>query len=225
MPEVTKRIHRVDGVNANPYLVIEDGGTVTLVDTGIPPDGKKILAYLAGFGKKPEDVSNMVITHSHIDHIRGAARLKSATGAKVGVHEADADYLSGKKKFKAAGAMGILFAVISPLFSVTPVEPDVRLKEGDMVGRLRVIHTPGHTPGSAAFFDEAERALFVGDTVRYIDGKLVGPPPNFTVDMQQAKASMTRLSKLDFRILLSGHGDPLVADDAAKQVGELAEKL
>jgi glyoxylase-like metal-dependent hydrolase (beta-lactamase superfamily II) len=105
------------------------------------------------------------------------------------------------------------------------VEPDLRLKEGDKVGRLTVLHTPGHTPGSISLYDKEYRALLVGDTVISRNGKLQGPPSQFTLDMGQAKASIERLSKLDFGVLLSGHGEPLKSDDAPTMMKELPKKL
>ena len=121
--------------------------------------------------------------------------------------------------------MGFAFSVMSPFFKTTPVEPDLILKEGDSVGRLAVFHTPGHTPGSISLYDMQDRVLFVGDTARFVKGKLEGPPPQFTQHMDQAKASIERLSSLDFEVMLSGHGDPLRSPDAPKMMNELSRKL
>jgi glyoxylase-like metal-dependent hydrolase (beta-lactamase superfamily II) len=225
--EVTKGIHYVDGSNANSYFIEEAGGSLTLVDTGIQPDGKKILGYLtAKMMRKPSDVKTIVLTHCHVDHVRGAATLKAATGAKVAIHEADADFVSGKTKYPSPGGMtGLLFALMSPFFRSPPVEPDIRLKENDSIGRFVVLHTPGHTPGSISLYDRAGKVLFVGDAVRYIKGKLQGPPPQFTPDMGQAKVSIERLSQLDFNVVLSGHGEPLKSNDAAQMLKELPKRL
>ncbi|HXW95302.1 MAG TPA: MBL fold metallo-hydrolase, partial [Nitrososphaerales archaeon] len=99
------------------------------------------------------------------------------------------------------------------------------LKEGDTVGRLAVFHTPGHTPGSISLYDRQDRVLFVGDTARYVKGKLEGPPPRFTPHMDQAKASIERLSSLDFEVMLSGHGQPLRSPDAPRMMNDLSKKL
>lgn len=227
MTEITKGAHHVDGSNANSYLVEEADGSLTLVDAGMQSDGKKILEYITTkMTRKPSDVKTIVLTHCHVDHVRGAAALKAATGAKVAVHEADADFVSGKAKYPPpGGAMGFFFGLMSPFFHVTPVGPDLRLKENDGVGRLTVLHTPGHTPGSIALYDKEGKVLFVGDTVRFLKGKLEGPPPQFTSDIGQAKTSIERLSKLDFEVLLSGHGEPLKSKDAPQMMKELLEKF
>jgi hydroxyacylglutathione hydrolase len=225
--EIVKGVHYADGTNANSYVIEEADGGLTLVDTAIQPNGKRIMDYVtAKMMRKPSDVKTIVITHCHVDHVRGAAALKAATGAKVAVHEADADFVSGKAKYPSpGGAAGFLFGLMSPFFRSTPVEPDIRLKENDKVGRFTVIHTPGHTPGSIALYDQAGKVLFVGDTVRYLNGVLKGPPERFTPDMGQAKASIGRLSQLDFEVLLSGHGQPLNSKDAPRMLKELPAKL
>jgi len=227
MTEIVKGIQYVDGSNANSYLVEESDGTLTLVDAGMQADGKRILGFITSrVNRKPSEVKTIVVTHCHVDHTRGLAAIKAATGAKVAVHEVDADFVSGKKSYPSpGGAMGFAFSVMSPFFKTTPVEPDLKLKEGDTVGRLEVFHTPGHTPGSISLYDRQDRVLFVGDTARFIKGRLEGPPPRFTQRMDQARTSIERLSSLDFEVMLSGHGEPLRSPDAPKMMNELSKKL
>jgi len=227
LTEILKGVHHVDASNANSYLVEEADGSLTLVDAGMQADGKRILEYITQkMMRKPSDVKKIVLTHCHVDHIRGAAALKSATGAKVAVHEADADFVSGAKKYpNPGGAIGFLFRVMSPFFSVAPVEPDLRLKENDGVGTLTVIHTPGHTPGSISLYHKEGKVLFVGDTARFMKGRLQGPPPQFTPDMAQARASIERLSTIDFEVLLSGHGEALKSKDAPQMMREMSKAL
>ena len=227
MTEIVKGIQYVDGSNANSYLVEEGDGALTLIDAGMQADGKRILGFIASkLNRKPSEVKTIVVTHCHVDHTRGLAAIKAATGAEVAVHEADADFVSGKKRYPSpGGAMGFAFKVMSPVFKTAPVEPDVILKEGDAVGRLAVFHTPGHTPGSISIYDRQGRVLFVGDTARFMKGRLEGPPPQFTQNMDQAKTSIERLSHLDFEVMLSGHGEPLRSPEAPRMMSELSKKL
>lgn len=226
MTEILKGVQYIDGSNANSYLVEEDDGTLTLVDAGMQTDGKKILKYIISLNRKPSDVKTIVITHCHVDHVRGLAAVKAATGGTVAVHEADADFVSGKAQYPSpGGAMGFAFKVMSPVFKTTPVEPDLRLKEGDTLGRLAVIHTPGHTPGSISLLDRQSKVLFVGDTARFLKGKLEGPPRQFTPRMDQARTSIERLSSLEFEVMLSGHGEPLRSQDAPRMMNELSKRL
>jgi len=57
-----------------------------------------------------------------------------------------------------------------------PVEVDIKLKDNDKVGRLTVVFTPGHSKGSISLYDPERKVMFVGDTVRFMDGKMQGPP-------------------------------------------------
>ena len=227
MTEIVKGVVHVDGSNANSYLVEEADGPLTLVDAGMQGDGKKILRYITATMKRnPSDVKTIVLTHCHVDHVRGAAALKAATGARVAVHESDADFVSGRVKYpQPGGAIGVMFTLMSPFFHSAPVEPDIRLKDNDEVGRLTVLHTPGHTPGSISLYDSERKVLFVGDTARFLKGRLQGPPPHFTPDMERSKAAIERLSGLDFEVMLSGHGDPLKSKDAPQMMKDLSKEL
>lgn len=222
--EIVEGIHKVDGVNANVYLII-DGGELTVVDTGMPKNAEKILDYVHRISQQSSNISRILLTHCHVDHVGSAFELKRLTNAKVGVHQEDADFVSGKKTFPSPkGFTGVLFKAMSPFFKFKPVEPDMILQENDKVGRLTVIHTPGHTPGSVSLYDPERKVLFVGDTIRFANRKISGPQERFTLDMQQALQSVEKISRLDFDLMLSGHGDPL-KPNASEKVKELSDSL
>ena len=113
---------------------------------------------------------------------------------------------------------------MSPFFKFKPFEPDMKLQENGRVGRLTVVHTSGHTSGSVSLHDPERKILFVGDTVRFVNGKISGPQERFTPDMQQAVNSVEKISRLDFDVMLSGHGDPL-KPNASEKVKELSSSL
>jgi glyoxylase-like metal-dependent hydrolase (beta-lactamase superfamily II) len=83
---------------------------------------------------------------------------------------------------------------------------------------------PDHTPGSVSLYDPERKVLFVGDTIRFANGKISGQQQRFTLDMQQASQSVKKISRLDFDLMLSGHGDPL-KPNASEKVKELSESL
>jgi len=228
LTEILDGVHQVDGVNANSYLVFDKDGSLILVDTGMAKDGKKIAEYIVSkLDRRLSDVRTIVLTHCHMDHSRGAASLKASTGAKLAVHEADADFVSGKALYPSPrGFIGFFFSLLSPFFRVSPVEPDLRLKENDIVGEsLLVVHTPGHTPGSIALYDKNRKVVFVGDTLRYHSGKIEGPPRQFTPDMNQARLSIQKISQLSFETMLSGHGQPLLSPKASDMVKNAAKSI
>ena len=89
---------------------------------------------------------------------------------------------------------------------------------------LRVIATPGHTPGHICVFDPAGSLLILGDAMSNIGNKLGGPNPQYTADMTQAHQSIKKLAKLTFQRAVFGHGDPI--DKAASQaIAKLAGTL
>ena len=211
--KIIEKIHQVDGINGNVYLV-EDGDGLILVDTGLPRSYKKITGYIEGLGRKPTDISVIVLTHFHIDHVGSAKKMKELTNAKVAVHEFDADFVAGKKA--PPKPKNLIFRALSSFVKADSVEPDLVLKENDKVGRLNVIHTPGHSEGSISLIDNVQKAIFVGDAVRFVDGKIEGPPEGFTLDPQKAKKSIERISTFNFDVMLSGHGQPLMPNASQK---------
>lgn len=218
-------IHSIPGLRAsNSYLIETDSGTLELIDAGMPGSSKKIIEYIKTIGKDPKSLSLIVLTHSDIDHSGSAAELKEAVpNAKIAIHEGDAPRLAGQKKLKEVkGAAGIAMGIMGSFIKFHPVNPDVVLKDGDIVGDLKTIWTPGHTEGSACFLDERNRALFVGDTLRTSSNdKIEFAPASMSVDVQQVKESVrNKLAGLDFDLLLPGHGPPILSE-GSKQLGLL----
>jgi glyoxylase-like metal-dependent hydrolase (beta-lactamase superfamily II) len=222
--EIIPGIHQIDGVNGNCYVIV--GDRLTLIDTGLPRTSKKILSYIQDtLKRKPSELSTIILTHYHIDHTGNVCELKNLTGAKVAVHEADADFVAGKKPHPAPkGRLGLPYRLLRIFFRPASVEPDIRLKNGDTIAGLTCIHTPGHTPGSICLLDPVAKVLFAGDILKYDGEKISGAPPQFTLDSEEAHRSITMITTLDFTILLCGHGIPLKSG-AAEKVRIFAQSL
>lgn len=222
--EVTKGVHQVDEVNCNVYVIV-NGQELIVVDTGMPRSTEKIVDCVRSIGWQPSNISTIVLTHCHVDHVGSAYELKKLTNAKIAIHEDDADFAARKKPLpRPKGVVGVLFRAASVFFKFTPVQPDITLKENDRLGKLTVIHTPGHTPGSISLYDPGRSVLFVGDAMRFDQGKVSGPPEWFTLDHEQAVRSIDRISQLNFDVMLSGHGDPL-KPDASERVKQFRSPL
>jgi len=218
--EIVPSIHWVQGVNANCYVLV--GEELTLIDTGMAKKPQKIQAYITGeLHRSLSDVKTIILTHAHSDHTGGARDLRRMTGAKVAIHAGDADYLSGTKKMPIPkGVVGVLFKTLGPLVTAERVKPDIILNDGDIISGLKVIHIPGHTPGSIALLDSARKVLFTGDTLRYRNGMVEGPVERFTPDMTMALKSVEKLKALEFDVMLCGHGTPLKGN-----AGEMVRKF
>ncbi len=143
----------------------------------------------------------------------------------MAIHEADADFVSGRKPHPTPkGGRGLLYRLLGMFFRSRFVEPDIQLKNGDTIASLTCIHTPGHTPGSTCLFDPVSKVIFAGDILRFDGVKIEGAPPQFTLDKGEAQRSIIMIASLDFDILLSGHGIPLKFG-AAEKVRNFAKSL
>jgi len=212
MPESAYGIYRIpiERVNGNSYLVAR-GDEVIVVDTGIPGNAERIIGEVGALGPGRR-ISAIILTHYHIDHSGSAADIRAATGAKVYVHEADAPFVSGEQRPPLPPT--VPKETLDAYSWMKPVRPDAILRDGDVVFGFRVVHVPGHTPGSIALHDG--RSLFAGDNLNVRDGSIGGSPAPYDWDNSRAKESLRRLLGLEFDVLLPGHGPPVIGDASAK---------
>ena len=218
--QIASGLYRVGSDIVNSYLIVDTDG-VTIIDAGLPGDWKALQAELASIGKSLGDVRALILTHGDTDHIGFAARLYRETGIAACVHEADADRArlivkkpnSGWGPVKIGPLAGFLWYSarrgglrIKPATELRTIADNEVL---DVPGSPRIIHTPGHTPGSVAVHVPALGALFAGDTMttRNVLTGVTGPKPApFTLKPEQAIASLDRIQDIDATWLLPGHG-------------------
>jgi glyoxylase-like metal-dependent hydrolase (beta-lactamase superfamily II) len=214
-------IRRLGDDIVNSYLVVESG-LVTIVDAGVPGYWNLVPDVLAEMGRTLEDVRAIVLTHGHSDHIGFAERARRERGWPVSVHELDAALARGEVPNPAKGA-GTSMRIRSLLGFVAWSARRGALRQLhlgavstfgdgatlDVPGAPRVIHVPGHTPGSAALFIEKDHTLFVGDALATyavtngVRGPQIAP---FSADRDEAVSSLARLENLDAQYVLPGHG-------------------
>jgi hydroxyacylglutathione hydrolase len=224
--EIVPGIHRVDGVwGANAYLVIDEH-EMLVIDTGMPGNAKRIAAYAQRLDKRPSDVRFIILTHADLDHSGSAAELNRLTGAKLAIHEDDAQILRGKEGFKTIkGPLGYILKLAMRLVRFRPAEPDILLTSGSEIKGFRVVHVPGHTNGSICIYKPG-KVIFVGDALRS-DSKGNPQPPSrlSSLDGVKARASLVMISALDFDTLLPGHGAPVVGNASQKVKDMVARSL
>ena len=218
--KITDNVYVVPNVVANPYVIVDSDG-LTVIDAGLPRAEKKILAYITGLGKSARDVKRIILTHSDLDHIGGLSTLQKATGARTYASRIEAEAIAiGKASRQITGGSPlrqILFAMLSSFFKATPFQVDEILVDGQtlpVLGGLRVLDTPGHTPGHISLFSESTGVLFCGNSMVSENG-LQGSRPGVTWDSAQAKESVAKQAQLGARIVCSGHG-PVVMDAVGK---------
>ena len=188
--------HRVNLGFVSAYVLVRSG-EAAVVDTGVAGSEGDIEAALAAAGLGWDAVGHVILTHLHPDHIGSAAAVMTA----------------------AADATGYAGAADIPAISVP--RPLTAVGDGDRVFDLRIVATPGHTPGHISVLDDVGGILVAGDALNTAGGRATGPNPQFTPDMEAAMASVAKLAGFGFETLLVGHGDP-VTSGASAQVAELA---
>jgi len=224
--EIVRGIHLLPNFGANVYLLL--GERITLVDTGWPGNAKRILSYLSSLGYEPSYVSDIVLTHCHIDHCGGASEVKERTKATVAAHGNDVGCISGVTSYPTPrGMLGLALRIVKPFFRLHPVEVDLPLSDGMEVPNSRglgVIYTPGHTAGSICLYHSKLKVLFSGDTVICEGGEVREPAESTSMNPSEVRRSVKKLSALDFESILAGHGAPIV-HGASSRVRNLAAKL
>lgn len=183
-------IYFIEGIGlcSNIYILAA-GDKISLVDAGSGIAPNTIAPQLEELGIKIENVARVVITHGHIDHIGGLTEICEHSSPEIFVHENDADDL------ESLGTKSIVY-----------------MRDGDNVrlGRrdLRVIHTPGHTEGSVCLHDN--EIILTGDTA--FPGGYFGRTDLPSGDWRKLIDSLDKLSRLDVRVMLPGHGEPLLSE-------------
>ena len=168
----------------NAYVLIR-GKEAAVVDTGTPNNASKIADVVRTGGLGWDAVHHVILTHYHPDHIGSPGEvLGAAAKATAYAGAADIPQIESPRPIKAVG-------------------------DNDEVFGLRVIATPGHTPGHICVFDPAGSLLILGDAMNNIDNELTGPNPKYTADMAQANQSVKKLAKLKFERAIFGHGEPI----------------
>ena len=212
-------------LGANVYLV-DAGDELTLVDVGYKGKESLIIKRVCSLGFSPSCITAIIITHHHPDHTGGLAGLVEITKAKVIAHAADAPFIDGRLSQPGPSRPAWLRRAARPLnglLATRPVKVDIEVGDGDelpLAGGIRILHTPGHTPGSICVFLKRDSAVFTGDLLAQRFGiKLPSIP--FTVDVDRLRRSIARLADQEFSTACFGHGSALTGD-ADKRVRRFA---
>jgi glyoxylase-like metal-dependent hydrolase (beta-lactamase superfamily II) len=200
----------------NVYLM-ED----VLVDAATRWARSRILRQLRG--RRPRMVA---LTHCHPDH-QGVARLVCRQfKVPLACHELDVPAMEGRTPMTPANrilrlGMRVWAGPAAPVGRV--------LREGDEVAGFRVVHTPGHTPGHVVYFRETDRVAIAGDVLANMNfltlkPGLREPPPFFSSNTQENRASIRRLAALQPSLVCFGHGPPLYRTELLERIVERIDR-
>ena len=203
-----RRITRFGFVNG--YLVEEPDG-LTLIDTMVSGSAPRIRTAAAALGRP---IVRILLTHAHGDHAGSLDAVHADwPDAEVCISARDARLL---RRDLGAAPGEPPDARIRGSLPGARTEPARLLADGDRIGSLEVIASPGHTPGHVAFLDTRDRALYCGDAYTTFGGVATTAHSNWlfplavmaTWHRPTALASARRLRALDPALLAPGHGRP-----------------
>jgi len=231
MREIIPNLYTFSNLMVGRVYLIDDGGDLTIIDAGIVPAAKQILAQLAASGRKPSAVKRILITHAHPDHVGGLHELVAATpNAQVIASLEERPVIEGNMTvpMPKPETLPTPFNMVGlPNVRFKPVPVARLVDEGDVIegvlGGLQVIPTPGHALGQIAFYQPQLKLIILGDTMMRFFGLRLPLIPA-TMNMTQAKESIRKLCDMDIEIACFGHGEPIL-QGAGDQIRAFARKL
>lgn len=210
-------VYRVLRGYVNAYVIEGDDG-LTVVDTGLPRAGDRLLQAIEGL----PDVRAILLTHHHPDHVGGSATVAGRTHAPVHAPAGDLAVIRAKSPRPHANPdvpwsrwLGRLSERFGPRHEARLV--DVGVADGDelpFAGGISVIGTPGHTLGHVSYLVRRGSGILLAGDAAGAMGSKVGPPVSgpfamFTEDLDQARQSFRKLAGLRFETAVFGHGKPI----------------
>jgi glyoxylase-like metal-dependent hydrolase (beta-lactamase superfamily II) len=205
-------------------------GSLVLIDTGFPGQTDAIAQAIAEEGFSASDLTHIIITHQDMDHIGCALDfLKLAPSAIVLAHEDEAPYIDGREtpiKLKAmldhyedlTSDQKAWCDKLNEGVSNRRIPIGKTLKDKELLpicSGIETVHTPGHTPGHICLYLKESRTMAGGDALNIEDGKLIGPNPLHTCDMELGLKSLEKVKAYDVSGFVSYHCGYLKVDGEA----------
>lgn len=225
--EVASGVFVVQASHTN-FVLVVDGDEVTFIDSGYPKDRALVVAALEHTGRSFGDVTAMLLTHAHVDHIGSAEWLRREHDVPVWCHELEVRQATGEivqriserellvRLWRPSVARFVVNVVRSGGLRpehVTEVVTFAADGAVDVPGRPVPVHTPGHTEGHVGLHLSDRGVLVTGDALITVDlwddarrgPQLIAPP--FNHDHQLALRTLGRFAELEADVLVPGHGE------------------
>lgn len=231
--QVTRNVHMLrlpffisisqDGVLerfVNVFIIT--GPTITLVDAGVAGSDAKIFEYIRSIGRDPAEISLLILTHSHPDHLGGARAIRQSTGCAVAAHAGERAWIEDVNLQCTNRPVPGFHSLVGG-----PVPVDRLLEDGDVLelgaGHALdcvVFHAPGHSQGSISLLIRGEGVLITGDAV-----PVPGDIPVYD-DVLASVQSIRRLLRIEgVRVLLSSWDEPAAGICAYRKMHEAIRYL
>lgn len=220
MEKITDGIWTFTGLRVGRVYLIEEEDGYTLIDASLPNADKAILAEMAAAGLDGKQIQRILITHAHPDHVGAIPALKATTDAELVVPEGERAAFDGEIPIPRASGW-----LKPPKTILKDMKADRTIADGDMIGSLQAVATPGHAPGHTSFWHSGQQVLILGDVIFRVRGKMRLPYKPLTVDMAENVRSIGRTAQtFQPTILCFGHGAP-ITNNATQQLQTFAQKV
>lgn len=221
-----------------PALIRNDNETI-LVDCGYAGFMPLIEEELQRKGSSFQNVTGIIITHHDIDHLGALFEIKEKyPSIKIYASAIEEKYISGKEKPpRLVQAENIFHSLpeeqkpagsqfIEMLKTMHPVKVDYTLANDSIfeaMSEIKIISSPGHSPGHISIYDEASKTLIAADAIVYVNGEFNIANPQYTLDLKQAVASVKKLMQYKIEKVICYHGG-VVENDIENKLKRLIEK-
>jgi len=208
----------IQGFVLNPTLVWDDEMAV-LIDTGMPGQLEPISQAMSEVGVPFEKLKAIILTHQDLDHIGSLPEIQHYFNNSIEVyaHTLDKPYIEGTNHLiktspntMSEEQWAALPQPMQWLYQNPPKsEVHYTLEDGqelDLCGGIQVIFTPGHTPGHISLYVKQSKTLVAGDAMVIREGKLRGPIPQTTLDMNAAIESVKKFKCYEVEQVICYHG-------------------
>lgn len=219
--ELLKDVFQVGGpslshpFDATAYLLPLPDDSLCLIDCGSPEGGPHIARNIRRLGFDTDRITHIYGSHGHYDHVGGARFFK----ASLYVHPLDEATVASGDNLRSSASL--LYGNKMPALTVSG-----HIKEGDLIstraGQLRVLHTPGHSPGSCSFLlthNTGLRLLFAADALHG------GFSPQIGSSEEDWKTTLSRLCEMDIDCYTFGHCPPSLLFDARRRIQSLSQSF
>lgn len=206
----------------NAYLLKAKDGYV-LIDTGLPMMWQSLDGQLSAAGCLPGNLKLVIITHGDWDHTGSVVRVRDKYNVKVAMHAGDVPQVENgvmlKRKVRPLiyrlmmGFRLLMMKLKKTRMSLPRFKPDILLSDGQSLAEYglsaKVIHLPGHTPGSIGVLTD-EGDLFAGDT--FVNRKKPDTA-NIVENSESLKDTLSKLRTMNIKMIYPGHGKPFLREN------------
>ena len=216
-------------------ILIDNDGELILADAGLPGLYECLEEEIKACGFDILKVDKIIFTHQDLDHVGVANKIKELN-PKVELisHKAEGEYIDWSSEpikltqrkaeyEKMSEEEKAEFDNFYKRWESAKVSVDTVVSDNAVIGKndnLLLVHVPGHTPGHVCIYVKSEKALITGDALRAENGKLIGPSPIYTYNMDEAYESLKKLHDLDIERIFCYHGG-IVENNASTQLKKL----